>query len=146
MRFAAGALALALCWAETARADLKAALAEPDLEKRSGLALDNAGDAVKAARKAYDENDTEKVSALASEIIQSVDLAEVSLDKTGKDPRSHPKWFKKAEISTRDLLRRVEALQTEMSYEDRRLLDPAKAQIQKVHDKLLMGLMEGKHK
>jgi len=145
-RLTAGALALALCCAEAARAELKAAMAEPDLEKRSGLALDNAAEALKAARAAYDENDTAKVSALAAEIGESVELAATSLEQTGKDPRNHPKWFKKAEITTRDLLRRMEAFQSQMSYLDRPLLDPVKAQVQKAHDKLLLGLMEGKPK
>jgi len=146
MRGVAAALALVLCAAAPARADLKAALAEPDLEKRSGLALDNASDTLKAARKAYEENDNAGVTALVEEMEQSVDLAQTSLQKTGKDPRNHPKWFKKAEISMRDLLRRLDAWQQQMSYTDRALVEPAKAHIQKVHDEILDGLMEGKHK
>jgi hypothetical protein len=142
----AGALALSLCCAEPARADLKAALAQPDLEKRSGLALDNASAALKAARKAYDKDDNAQVSALAAEIEQSVDLAQTSLQQTGKNPRNHPRWFKKAEITTRDLLRRLDTFQQEMSYADRPLLDTIKARILKVHDELLLGLMEGKRK
>jgi hypothetical protein len=143
---AAGVLALSLCCAPPARADLKAALAEPDLEKRSGLALDNASQALKAAREAYDNGNNVLFTSLASEIEQSVDLAEKSLQQTGKDPRNHPKWFKRAEISTRDLLRRLDALQQGMSYLDRPQLDALKAHIAKVHDDLLLGLMEGKHK
>jgi len=142
----AGALALSLCCAEPARADLKAALAQPDLEKRSGLALDNAAAALKAARKAYDKDDNALVAALVAEIEQSVDLAQTSLQQTGKNPRNHPKWFKKAEITTRDLLRRLDTFQQDMSYADRALLDGVKARILKVHDDLLLGLMEGKHK
>lgn len=142
----AAALALWLCATAPARADLKAALAEPDLEKRSGLALDNASDALKAARKAYEENDNAGVSASVAEIGQSVDLAQTSLQKTGKDPRNHPKWFKKAEIEMRDLLRRLDTWQQQMSYSDRAQIDPLKAHIQKVHDEILDGLMEGKHK
>ena len=140
------AMSLWLCAAAPARADLKAALAEPDLEKRSGLALDNASDALKTARKAYEENDNAGVSALIGEIEQSVDLAQASLQKTGKDPRKHPKWFKRAEISMRDLLRRLDTWQQQMSYTDRAVLDPVKAHIQNVHDEVLDGLMEGKHK
>jgi hypothetical protein len=143
---AAGALATSLGCAVSARAELKAALAEPDLEKRSGLALDNASDALKAVRKAYDKDDNALVTALTDEIERSVDLAQTSLQQTGKDPRNHPKWFKKAEIATRDLLRRLDTLQQEMSYADRPLLDKVKAHILKVHDELLLGLMEGKHK
>jgi hypothetical protein len=142
----ASAVALALCCGASARADLKAALAEPDLEKRSGLALDNASEALKTARQAYDKDDKAQFTALTGEIEQSVDLAQTSLQQTGKDPRNHPKWFKKAEIETRDLLRRLDTLEQEMNYADRPLLEKVKAHVVKVHDELLLGLMEGKHK
>jgi len=142
----AGALAVALGFAGPARADLKAAMAEPDLEKRSGLALDNAFDALKAARKAYAKDDAGQVAALAGEIGDSVDLAQTSLEQTGENPRRHPKWFKKAEIATRDLLRRLDTFQQEMNYVDRPLLDKLKAHILTVHDELLLGLMEGRPK
>jgi len=142
----AGALALGLACAAPARADLKAARAEPDLEKRSGLALANAPAALKAARQAYDAGDNAQVAADAAEIEESVDLAYKSLEQTGKNPRSHPKWFKKAEIETRDLLRRLDAFQQEMNFADRTILDKVKARVQQVHDDLLVGLMEGKRK
>ena len=64
---------------------LKQALAEPNLEKRSKLALENANAAYQAARSAYDTGDNEKVAAAAAEITESVDLAYTSLMKTGKD-------------------------------------------------------------
>src|ERR1039457_424895 len=111
-------------------ADLKAALAEHDLGKRSKLALDNAGSALKAAL----------------EIQESVDLAWDSLESTGKNPRKSPRWFKQAEIETRSLLKKLETLQHDMGFEDRPLLDKAKARLQQVHDDLLTGLMEGKSK
>jgi hypothetical protein len=142
----AGALALGLACAAPARADLKAALAEQDLERRSDLALANAPVALKAARQAYDAGDNTQVAADVAEIEESVELAYKSLEQTGKNPRSHPKWFKKAEIETRDLLRRLETFQEQMSYADRNLLDNVKTRIQQVHDDLLVGLMEGKRK
>lgn len=141
----AWALALLLL-ALPLRADLQRALAEPNLEKRSQLALDNARDAYRHARTAYDKGELEDVSAAAKEIQESVDLAFTSLTKTGKDPRKSPKWFKKAEIETRDLLRRLDSFQQEMSFQDRPVLDPVKARVNQVHDELLVGLMEGKRK
>jgi hypothetical protein len=128
------------------RADLKQAMAEPNLEKRAKLALENASAAYQTARSAYDSGENEKVSAAATEITESVDLAYTSLMKTGKDPRKSPKWFKQAEIETRNLLRRIETFQQQMSFSDRELLDKTKAKVQQVHDDLLVGLMEGKHK
>jgi hypothetical protein len=126
------------------QADLKAVRAEPDLGKRSKLALDNAGAMLKAVREAYNAGEKQKVSEAADEYVASVDLASESLKATGKDPRKSPKWFKLAEISTRDLLKRLDTLQHDLNFEDRSVLDKAKARTQEVHDDLLLGLMEGK--
>jgi hypothetical protein len=127
------------------RADLKRAMAEPNLEKRSGLAMENAAAALKAAREAYDKNDSDLTAKDAAEIQESVDLAYDSLVQSGKNPRNSS-WCKKAEISTRDLSRRLESFQEQMSYSDRPMLDKVKADVQKVHDDLLMGVMEGRKK
>ena len=143
--FLPAALALLLVPAGVLRADLKRAMAEPNLEKRSGLALDNAAAALKAAREAYDKNDSDLTAKDAAEIQESVDLAYDSLVQSGKNPRNSS-WCKKAEISTRDLSRRLESFQEQMSYSDRPMLDAVKADVQKVHDDLLMGVMEGRKK
>ena len=128
------------------RADLKAALNEHDLGRRSKLALENATASLKAAREAYQKGDNTGLAAAASELQESVDLAWDSLQSTGKNPRNSPKWFKQAEIGTRDLLKKLDTLQHDLPFEERSVLDTAKAHIQKVHDDLLIGLMEGKHK
>jgi multidrug resistance efflux pump len=143
--FLPAALALLLVPAGVLRADLKRAMAEPNLEKRSGLALDNAAAALKAAREAYDKNDSDLTAKDAAEIQESVDLAYDSLVQSGKNPRNSS-WCKKAEIATRDLSRRLESFQEQMSYSDRPMLDAVKADVQKVHDDLLMGVMEGRKK
>lgn len=128
------------------RADLKRAMAEPNLEKRSQLALDNAAAMYQAARTAYQNGDAAKAAAAIAEVQESVDLAYTSLTDTGKNPRKSPKWFKKAEIETRDLLRKLDSLQQEMSFDERPMVEKAKARVQQVHDDLLLGLMEGKKK
>ncbi len=140
------ALAVSLALAGSLRADLKRAKAEPNLEKRSKLALDNALAAYQAARAAYDKGDNDQVAACVAEIQESVELAYASLQETGKDPRRSPKWFKRAEIDTRDLLRKLDAFQQEMGFSERPMLDKVKASVQKIHDDLLLGLMEGKRK
>ncbi|MCX6633240.1 MAG: hypothetical protein NTW28_37060 [Candidatus Solibacter sp.] len=109
-----------------AHADLKAALAERDLGKRSKLALDNAGSALKEARGAYQKGDTTSLAAAAAEVNESVDLAWASLESTGKNPRKSPRWFKQAEIETRNLLKKLDSLQRDMGFEDRPVLDKAK--------------------
>jgi hypothetical protein len=140
------ALVIMLGPAAVAHADLKAALAERDLGKRSKLALDNAASAMKEARAAFDKGDAEKLAAAAGEMQESIDLAYESLKSTGKDPRKSPKWFKHAEIETRDLLKKVDTLQRDLNFQDRAVLDKLKARMQQVHDELLLGLMEGKKK
>jgi hypothetical protein len=139
-------LALGLVSAARLPADLKAALAEHDLGKRSKLALENAGSALKAAREAYQKGDNPALGAAALEIEESVALSWDSLESTGKNPRKSPRWFKQAEIETRNLLKKLESLQNDLGFEDRPVLDKAKARLQKVHDDLLTGLMEGKGK
>lgn len=127
-------------------ADLQRAMAEPNLEKRSHLALENAKTAYQAMRAAYDKAEMEKVTAAIKEFEESVELSHTSLNQTGKNPRKSPKYFKQAEIATRDLLRRLDTFQREMSFDDRPALDPTIKKLQRIHDELLVGLMEGKKK
>jgi hypothetical protein len=141
-------LALALTLAGTAGAstELDTVRAEANLEKRSKLALDNAASALKSAREAYQAGDTATVTAKADEIGESVDLAFNSLTETGKNPRKSPKWFKHAEMETRELTRRLEDFAQQMNYNDRAILDKIRARVEQVHDELLTGLMEGRKK
>src|SRR5689334_12042264 len=122
-RWLAAAVAVGLWASGFAQADLKRAQAEPNLEKRSGLAMDNAVAAYQAARTAYGKGENEAVAEKVGEILESVDLAYESLMKTGKDPRKNPKWFKRAEIQSRDLLRKLEAFQQEMGFSERPMLE-----------------------
>jgi len=146
IRGAAVAALVLLAGLETRAADLAQARAEPNLEKRARLALDESAAALVAVRTDYQRGDNDQVSADAARIADSVDLAFLSLSQTGKDPRKNSRWFKYAEIQTRDLLRKLDTLQQDMGFADRPLLDKAKTEVQQVHDKLLLGLMEGKPK
>jgi hypothetical protein len=146
MRLLPAVLILGCAWVGCLRAELKPALAEANLGRRSKLALDNATAALKTAREAYGKGDDRNVAAAIDEIQQSVDLAYDSLIKTGKDPRNSPRWFKPAEMATRELSKKLDTFQRDMDYADRGMLDPVKARVQQVHDELLLGLMEGKRK
>jgi len=139
------ALAVLLLSGGWLHADLKRAMAESNLERRSGIALENAAAALKSARAAYEKGDNDQVAKDAAEILESVELAATSLAQSGKNPRRSA-WYKKAEISTRDLSRRIQDFQDQMSYFDRPLLDKVKARIQEVHEELLLGVMEGRKK
>jgi hypothetical protein len=138
-------MAMLLLGCGLSQADLKRALAEPNLEKRSVLAMDNAAAALKAARAAYDKGDNDESVKIIAEVLESVDLAANSLKESGKNPRRSDA-FKKAEIATRDLARRIDSFSDNMSYTDRGLLDKLKTRVQEVHEELLLGVMEGKKK
>jgi hypothetical protein len=140
------ALALLAASAGVMQAGLDEARAEPNLEKRSNLALDNGVTALREAREAYRAGDSELAMTKISEVEESVELGYDSLMKTGKDPRKSPRWFKKAEIGTRDLLRSMESFEHDMAFGDRAILEKVRERVQQIHDNLLTGLMEGKHK
>lgn len=118
---------------------------EPNLEKRSELALINANSALDAARDAYKNGDIDATKNELSEVGESVDLAYEALSDTGKDPRKD-KFFKRAEMNTRELLRRLEGLGETMSFADRGLVDSVRAKVGEIHDNLLNGVMSKKKK
>ena len=57
-----------------------------------------------------------------------------------------PKFFKRAELSTRQLLRRIEGLAQSMSYEDRVAAEKLRDRVAAIHDDLLQGIMAKKKK
>jgi hypothetical protein len=127
-------------------ADLAQVRAEPNLEKRSRAALENAERSLKASRQAYEAGDLKLTAELLDELQQSVLLAEKSLGETGKNPIKSPRHFKDAEKKTGDLVRRIEAFSRDMNFADRPMADKVKEEVQEAHDRLLQGIMTGKKK
>jgi len=125
--------------------DLSRLESEPHLEKRARGALDNAEDALKEAQNAYKKADVSATDARLREVQQSVEIVDVSLKQTGKNPSRSPKNFKHAEMKTRGLLRRLDGFREQMSVVDRPMIEPVIAKVQQVHDALLDGIM-GKRK
>jgi hypothetical protein len=123
------------------RADLAAAKAEPNLEKRAAKALDNADAALGEARKAYDGSALEKFAQALGELRESVELCDASLRQTGKNASKSPKHFKRAELKMRDLLRRIEGLRQEVSVDDRPVVEKVKDRVQYLHEELLLDIM-----
>ncbi len=136
-------LCILLAFSALAWADLSRARAEQNLEKRARLALENADETLKAANQAYDAGDTKQSFALLDEVAVSVDLALTSLKDTHKDPTKRYQPFKKAEVKTRNLLRRLASFSDEASISDRPPIEKVRIGVQKVHDELLQGVMEG---
>ncbi|MGE5645198.1 MAG: hypothetical protein ACM336_05340 [Acidobacteriota bacterium] len=140
-------LAAAVSLALASQSDLDSIKSEPKLERRAEKALDNAFDALKSAQESYlVKGDMAQTGSDLDELSQSVELAYTSLVDTGKNPSKSPKHFKRAEIKTRELLRRLNDFREQMSVDDRPAADKAHAVIQKVHEDLLEGIMGGKKK
>ena len=126
--------------------DLAGVKSEPNLEKRSELALTNANTALDAARDSYNQGDYDKTKTQLDEVEQSVDLAYESLSATGKDPRRDPKFFKRAELRTRELLRRLEGLGESVSFADRSMVEKVRDRVSAVHDDLINGVLTKRKK
>ncbi|MBL8236882.1 MAG: hypothetical protein JNM66_05655 [Bryobacterales bacterium] len=125
-------------------ADLTAVKAEPNLEKRSEKALVYAGEVLTAMRASLDTNDVKKIKDELREFQAAVDLSVDSLEATGKNARRSPKYFKRAELRLRELLRRLETFKRDMSFDDRPVLDDVLAHVEKKIDELVDATLRGK--
>jgi hypothetical protein len=121
-------------------ADLASVKAEPNLERRSEIALDYAHGSIDQARDSYSAGDSEKMQVALTEAGDAVDVAYQALSDTGKNPRSN-KFFKKAELRTRELMRRLDGLAHSVSVDDRDAITRLRDHIAEVHDNLLKGIM-----
>jgi hypothetical protein len=134
----------AVLLAVPAHADLSTAKAESNLEKRAAKALDNAQEALNTAQKSYnDDGDLRKTEAALKEVAESVQFAYDSLVATRKNPSKSPKHFKRAEIKTRELMRRLDDFRAQMGSEERQVIEETRDSVQRVHDNLLEGIMGG---
>lgn len=124
--------------------DLAAIKLEPNLERRSERALDNASSAMDLARDASSAGASEKIKAAVEELRDSVELAYQSLADSGKSARRSPKFFKRAELRTRELMRRLEGLAQAVDTDDRTLVESVRDRVSKVHDDLIKDIMQKK--
>jgi hypothetical protein len=124
--------------------DLAAIKLEPNLERRSERALENASAAMDAARDAAGAGELEKIKAGLEELRDSVDLAYQALVDSGKSARRNPKFFKRAELKTRELMRRLEGLAQAVDSDDRPLVETVRGRVSKVHDDLIEDIMQKK--
>ena len=121
--------------------DLDSIRKEPNLERRSELALANADVALDRAREAYQKGDDAGFKASVSEVGESIGLTKQSLDESGKNARKKPKYFKKAEIGIRRLSRRLDNLRVEVSVDDRPVVEPVVARAHQLQEEILHAIM-----
>ena len=124
--------------------DLPTIKAQPDLEKRSEMALANADADVTAAREAYNQGELAKMQTILQDLRDSVNVSLQSLEDTHKRARNS-KYYKQAELKTRALARRLMTLADEVSVDDLKTVEDARQRVLDVHDQLLGDIM-GKKK
>jgi hypothetical protein len=141
-------MSLALVWSFSTASlwaiDLNSVQQEPNLEKRNQLAIECANSALDTARTAYQANEIDKTRASLDEAGEAVSLAYDSLKQTGKEARRDPKFFKRTELATRQMLRRIEGMAEAMNFEDRSLLDKLRERVTTIHENLLQDIMAKK--
>jgi hypothetical protein len=141
----AAVLTLALAGAGAARADLAKVRAESRPIQRARMAMDNANDQLARASKSYKLDGFAAARVALDEVLESVELAKQSLDRTGRNPRNSND-YKNLELKTRALLKKLGALVESMAFQEREELKPMLDAIQKIHDDTLMAIMEGRKK
>lgn len=125
--------------------DLEAVRKETNPEKRSEMALSNADAALDRARSAYQKGNDTVFRESLTEVDDSLTLCKQSLDDSGKNARKKPKYFKKAEIGLRRLMRRLENLQVEVSVDDRPTVEPVATHARKIQEEILLAIMGKKN-
>ena len=124
-------------------ADLAAVKSEPDLNRRSELALLNADEKIDDARKAYQAGNEAAETADIQEVAESVTLCYQSLEKTRSEPRKS-KYYKRAELKVSALMRRLSGFRDEVSFDFRPNVEAVLKRLSDIHDELLSDIMSRK--
>jgi len=125
--------------------DLEAVKKEPDLQKRSELALDAAADALKHARTLPAEGGSvADLQVDMDTMVQAVELSLKSLHDTGKRPDKLGRYYKKGELRTREMLKQLENLVQAIAFDSRPPAEKARDRLVVLHDEFLFGVMNGK--
>jgi hypothetical protein len=124
-------------------ADISAVKSEPDLEKRSELALANADHAIDEARQAYSNGNDQAQQVALTEVQESVEASYDALEHSNKNPR-RSKYYKNAEMKVRALMRRLTSFREEVGFETRQSVDAVLKKLSDVHDQLINDVMSKK--
>ncbi len=116
--------------------------AEADPEKQSEMALELAQHGVDGIVEAYRQGLPEEVRAMLARIVEAVELSLKALESSGKDARSRPKHFKRAEIATRKLGRSLQSAQRQLIYDERKDLEPVIKRIEEINSEILSKIMQ----
>lgn len=123
--------------------DLGAVQSEPDLDKRSELALTNADHEIDEARKAYSAGDEKGAQTALEEVSRSVTVCYDALEHSRTPPRKS-KYYKRAEQRVQALIRRLSGFRDEVGFEARQSVERAINKVSDVHDQLITDIMSKK--
>jgi hypothetical protein len=124
-------------------ADLAAVKAEPDLNRRSELALINADENINQARQAYQAGDEAAEETAIQEVAESVTICYDALEKTPGAPRKS-RYYKRAELKVSALMRRLSGFRDEVSFDFRPKVEDVLKRLSDIHDELLSDIMSRK--
>lgn len=123
--------------------DIAAVKAEPDLDRRSELALMNADEKIDQARQAYLSGNEAGEQAAIQEVADSVTLSYDALEQSHEAPRKS-KYYKRAELKVSALMRRLSGFRDEVSFDFRPQVEAALKKLSDIHDELLSDIMSKK--
>jgi hypothetical protein len=126
-----------------AAGDIGALKSEPDLEKRSELALTNADRRMDAARKAYEAGEQEAMQAAVGELAESVEVCYDALQHSRTEPH-RSKYYKRAELQLKVLIRRLTGFRDEVGFESRASVEAVLKRISDIHDDVIADIMRRK--
>jgi hypothetical protein len=124
-------------------ADIASIKAEPDLNKRSELALMHADEKIDEARQAYQAGNDAAEAAAIREVGDSVALSYEALQETHKAARKS-KYYKRAELKVSALIRRLSGFRDEIGYDARPPVEAVMKKLSDIHDQLLSDIMSRK--
>lgn len=123
--------------------DIAAVKSEPDLERRSELALANADKEIDAAKQAYSGGDDKAQEQALIDIKNLVDVSYDALEHSNKAPRKS-KYYKSAEMRLREMLRRLSSFRDQVGFESRAAVESVINRVSEVHDEVLGAIMSKK--
>lgn len=121
-------------------ADIAAVKSEPDLERRSELALASADKEMDTARTAYNGGDEKAEQQALLEVRELVDVSYDALEHSNRPPRKS-KYYKNAELKLSALLRRLNSFRDQVSFEGREAVEAVIKRVSDVHDEVLAAIM-----
>ena len=124
-------------------ADIEAVKSEPDLERRSELALAGADKQIDAAKQAFSGGDEKAQAQALVEVQELVNVSYDALEHANKAPRKS-KYYKNAEMKVTALLRRLNSFRDQVGFESREAVDSVIKRVSYVHDELLAAIMSKK--